>query len=189
MGRVYFWRSKSKTFSVFKKFKATVELQSGYKLKKLRSYRGGEYTSLEFSQFCEDFGLEGQLIVAYSPQQNGVAERRNRDIVEMAKCMMLEKGIPFEFWAEAVNTAVYILNRCPTKALNKKTPFESYSGRKPGVKHLRVFGSLCYAQVPSQMRQKLDATSVKCIFLGMDLVRKVTDYSILKPRRLLSQEM
>ena len=63
----------------------------------------------------------------------------------MAKCMLLEKGIPFEFWAEVVNTAVYIFNRCPTKALNKKTHFEAYSGRKPGVKHLRVFGSLCYA--------------------------------------------
>lgn len=84
----------------------------------------------------------------------------------MAKCMLLEKGISLEFWEEAVNIEVYILTGCPTKALNKKTPFEAYSGRKPGVIHLRVFRSLCYAQVPSQMRQKLDATSVKCIFLG-----------------------
>ncbi|KAM1251313.1 hypothetical protein ACFX2G_034427 [Malus domestica] len=90
----------------------------------------------------------------------------------MAKCMLLKKGIPFEFWAEAINTAVYILNRCPTKALNKKTLFEAYSGRKPGMKHLIVFGSLCYAQVPSQMRQKLDATSVKCILLGYGTCEK-----------------
>ncbi|KAM0981507.1 hypothetical protein ACFX2A_014834 [Malus domestica] len=139
MGWVYFLKNKSEAFGIFKRFKATVELQSGYKVKKLRSDRGGEYTSLEFSQYCEDFGLERQLTVAYSPQQNGVAERRNMTIVEMAKCMMLEKGILFEFWAEAVNTAAYILNRCPTKALHKKTPFEAYSGKKPGVKHLRVF--------------------------------------------------
>ncbi|KAI5324560.1 hypothetical protein L3X38_033633 [Prunus dulcis] len=84
----------------------------------------------------------------------------------MAKCLMLEKKIPFEFWAEAVNTSVYILNRCPTKALSKKTPFEAYSGRKPGVKHLKVFGSLCYAHVPKQQRQKLDLASKRYIFLG-----------------------
>ncbi|BBG99019.1 BURP domain-containing protein, partial [Prunus dulcis] len=118
--------------------RATVELQSGYKVKKLRSDRGGEYTSNEFNKFCDEMGMERQLTVAYSPQQNGVAERKNRTIVEMAKCMMFEKGMPLEFWAETVNTAVYVLNRSPTKALDKKTPFEAYSGRKPGLKHLRV---------------------------------------------------
>ncbi|BBG98715.1 HXXXD-type acyl-transferase family protein, partial [Prunus dulcis] len=102
----------------------------------------------------------------YTPQQNGVAERKNRTIVEMAKCLMLEKKIPFDFWAEAVNTSVYILNRCPTKALSKRTPFEAYGGRKPGIKHLKVFGSLCYAHVPKQQRQKLDLASKRCIFLG-----------------------
>ena len=104
---------------------------------------------------------------------------RNKTIIEMAKCMMLKKGIPFEFWAEAVNTAIYILNRCPTKVLNKKTPFEACSGRKPGVKHLMVFGSLCYAQVPSHMRQKLDATSVKCVCLGYGTCEKV--YRLYNP--------
>ncbi|CAL9018516.1 unnamed protein product [Prunus brigantina] len=108
---VYFLRHKSEALNVFKKFKATVELQSGYKLKKLRSDRGGEYTSLEFD---EKFHLISG--------------------------------------AEAINISVYILNRCPTKALSKKTPFEAYSGRKPGVKHLKVFGSPCYAHVPKQAK-------------------------------------
>ncbi|CAL8999580.1 unnamed protein product [Prunus brigantina] len=97
---------KSEVFNVFKKFKATVELQSGYKLKKLRSDRGEEYTSNEFNRFCDEMGMERQLIVAYSPQQNDVAERKNRTIVEMTKSMMFEKSMPLEFWAEAVNTAV-----------------------------------------------------------------------------------
>ncbi|CAL9004444.1 unnamed protein product, partial [Prunus brigantina] len=109
---------------------------------------------------------QGMLTVSYSPQQNGVAERKNRTIMEMAKCMMIEKKMPLEFWAEAVNTAVYVQNRCPTKALDKKTPFEAYSGRKPGVKHLKVFGSLCYAHVLTQQRQKLELASTRCIFLG-----------------------
>lgn len=78
-------------------FKANAELQSGYKLKILRSDKGGEYTSLKFTKFCETLGLERQLTVAYSPQQNGVAEGKNRTLVEMAKCMLFEKGIPLEF--------------------------------------------------------------------------------------------
>ncbi|KAI5342684.1 hypothetical protein L3X38_010560 [Prunus dulcis] len=112
-------------------------------------------------------GMERQLTVAYSSQQNGVAKRKNITVMEMAKCMMIEKKMPLEFWAEAVNNAVYVQNRCPTKALDKKTPFEAYSGRKPGVKHLRVFGSLCYAHVPNQQSQKLDLASTRCIFLGL----------------------
>ncbi|KAM1401715.1 hypothetical protein ACFX2F_028829 [Malus domestica] len=153
-------------------FKPTMELQSGYKLKQLRSDRGGEYTSMEFNKFVEDVGMERQLTTPYTPQQNGVAERKNRTTVEMAKCLMLEKEIPLEFWAEAVNTSVYILNSCPTKALNKKTPFEAYNGRKPGIKHLKVFGSLCYAHVPSQQRQKLDLASKRCILLGYSSCEK-----------------
>jgi len=82
---------------VFKKFRAFVELQSGYKLKKLRSDRGGEYTSNEFEEFCALQGMERQLTVAYSPQQNGVAERRNRTICEMARSMLMEKEMPVIF--------------------------------------------------------------------------------------------
>ncbi|BBN69138.1 hypothetical protein Prudu_770S000100 [Prunus dulcis] len=163
---VYFMQFKSEVFNIFKKFKAVVELQSGYKLKKLRSDRGGEYTSAEFLQFCEEIGLERQLTVAYSPQQNGVAERKNRTIVEMSKIMMKGKKLPYKFWGEAVNTAVYIQNRCPTKALDNVTPFEVFSGRKPGVKHLRVFGSICFCHVPNQLMSKLEDAAVKCIFVG-----------------------
>ncbi|KAI5352878.1 hypothetical protein L3X38_005770 [Prunus dulcis] len=128
--------------------------------------RGGEYTSVEFDRFCDNAGIERQLTTPYTPQQNGVAERKNRTIVKISKCLLLEKKIPFDFWAKAVNISLYILNRCPTKALSKRTPFEAYSGRKPGVKHLKVFGSLCYAHVPKQQRQKLDFASKRCIFLG-----------------------
>ncbi|CAL2258981.1 unnamed protein product [Prunus armeniaca] len=158
-------------FNVFKRFKATIELQSGYKLRKLRSDRGGEYTSIEFNKFCEEMGME-------------------RTIVEMTKCMMFEKKMPLEFWAEAVNIVVYILNRCPTKALDKKTPFEAYSGRKPGIKHLRVFGSLCYAHVPNQQRQKLDLASTRCVFLGYGSCEKGYKlYNIASGRVFISRDV
>ncbi|KAM1862492.1 hypothetical protein ACFX14_002947 [Malus domestica] len=116
--------------------------------------------------------MERQLIVTYTPHQNGIAERKNRTIVEMEKCMLIEKAVPFEFWAEAVNTAMYIFNKCPTKSFDKKAHFEAYSGRKLRIKHLRVFCSICYAHIPSHLRQKLDETSVKCIFLGYGTCEK-----------------
>ncbi|CAL8075087.1 unnamed protein product [Prunus armeniaca] len=110
--------------------------------------------------------------------------------MEMAKCMMIEKKMPLEFWAEAVNTDVYVQNRCPTKALDKKTPFEAYSGRRPGVKHLRVFGSLCYAHVPTQQRQKLDLASTRCIFLGYGSCEKgYRLYNIASGKMIISRDV
>ncbi|CAB4298917.1 unnamed protein product [Prunus armeniaca] len=172
MSWVYFIRNKSSALECFRKFKAMTELQSGYKIKGLRSDRGGEFLSGEFNKFCEESGIQRQLTMAYSPQQNGVAERKNRTVVEMAKSMLHEKGVPYEFWAEAVNTAVYLLNRCPTKALNKITPFEAYTGRKPGIAHLKIFGSPCHVLIPSALRHKFEENSHKCIFVGYGLCEK-----------------
>lgn len=156
---VYFLRNKSETFHVFKKFKVMVELPSGYNVKRLRTDRGGEFISTDFIQFCENLGIERQLTVAYSPQQNGIADRKNRTIVEMAKCMIHDKELPYTLWCEAVNTSVYLLNKSPTRALENTTPFEKFSERKPGVKHLKVFGSMCYSLIPGKLRHKLEATS------------------------------
>ncbi|KAB1228246.1 Retrovirus-related Pol polyprotein from transposon TNT 1-94 [Morella rubra] len=143
-----------------------------WSIKKLRSDRGSEYTSKEFDKFCEDEGVEHQLTIAYTPQQNGVSERKNRTVMEMAISMLMEKGLPKMFWAEAVYTAVYLLNRCPTKAVQDKTPVEAWSGLKSSAKHLRVFGSICYIHIPAQRRHKLEEKSQKGIFLGYGLVSK-----------------
>ncbi|KAI5339056.1 hypothetical protein L3X38_018328 [Prunus dulcis] len=117
-------------------------------------------------QVCHWSWSERQLTVAYSPQQNGVADRKNRTIAEISKAMINEEKLPYMFWGETVNTAVYIQNRCPTKALNNTTPFEAFSGRMPGIKHLRVFGSICFCHVPRQLRSKLADSAVKSIFVG-----------------------
>ena len=91
--------------------------------------------------------MERQLTIAYSPQQNGVAEGKNRTICEMVRSMMVEKGVPVGFWAEAIGIAVYLQNRCYTKAIANKTPFEAFTRKKPGIKHLRIFGCICYTYV------------------------------------------
>lgn len=92
---VYFLRSKSEVFSMSKKFKSMVEVQYGHFVKKMITDIGGEFTSNEFNAFREVLGMERQLIVAYTPQQNGVVERKNRIVVEMAKCMLHEKELPY----------------------------------------------------------------------------------------------
>nr|GEV56057.1 retrovirus-related Pol polyprotein from transposon TNT 1-94 [Tanacetum cinerariifolium] len=122
---------KSQVYGIFKKFKNFIEKQMGSFIKILRSDQGKEYNSKEFDKFCEDEGMHRQLTTRYTPQQNGVDERKNQTVVEMAKSMMHEKGLPQSFWAEAVYTVVYLLNRSPTKAHNNKTPLGAWNGRKP----------------------------------------------------------
>ncbi|KAI5323581.1 hypothetical protein L3X38_032653 [Prunus dulcis] len=161
------------------------DLQSGFKVNCVRSDKRGEFTSSEFDKLCEEAGIQRQFSMAYTPQQNGVVERKNRTVVEMAKAMLYEKELTYYLWAEAVHTAVYILNRCPTKALRNKTPFEAYSTRKPGVAHLKWFGSVCFVHKLAEGRQKLDAKSTKGVFVGYATCEK--GYIVFDPitRKLL----
>lgn len=106
------------------------------------------------------------MTVPRTPQQNGVVERKNRTIRNMARTMLPSQCMPKEFWAEAVACAVYLSNRSPTRSLEKITPQEAWSGWKPSVKHLKVFGSIGYVHVPEQERTKLDDRSKKMVFIG-----------------------
>ncbi|CAA7014800.1 unnamed protein product [Microthlaspi erraticum] len=164
---VYFLKQKSETFLKFKKFKAMVEKQSGCVIKTLRSDGGGEFTSHEFNRFCEEEGINRQVTLPYSPQQNGAAERKNRSLVEMARSMIVEQDLPLKLWAEAVYTSTYLQNRLPTKAIEDDvTPMEKWCGHKPNVSHLRLFGSICYVHIPDQKRRKLDAKAKRGILIG-----------------------
>lgn len=163
---VYFLKIKLEVADVFQKFKNLVENESDCKIKAIRSDNGTEYYCNQFDKFCDDMGIKHQLTVPYSPQQNGVCEKKNRTVMEMARCLMFEKNVPKEFWAEAVNTAVYLLNRLPTKALDKKTPFEAWYGVKPDVTHLKVFGSICFTHIPNVKRDKLSQKAEIGILVG-----------------------
>ena len=98
--------------------------------------------------FCEEVGIEHQLTTPYTPQQNGVGERKNHTIMEMSRCLMFEKNLPKEYWTETVHTAVFLLNRLPTKLVDEKTPNEAWYGFKPSLKNLKVFECLCLVYVP-----------------------------------------
>jgi len=106
--------------------------------------------------------------VPRSLQQNDVVERKNRNILKIARSMLKTKKMPKDFWVDTVDYAIYLSNRCPTKSLNYMTPQEVWSRRKPSVSHLKAFGSIDYVHVDDQVRTKLDDKSKKMIFLGYD---------------------
>ncbi|KAJ3691459.1 hypothetical protein LUZ61_020623 [Rhynchospora tenuis] len=176
---VYFLKEKFEAFVVFKKFKVLVEKLNGNYIKALRSDRGGEYISKKFEYFCEKHDIRRFLTASYSPQQNGVAERKNRTILDMVRSMLKSKNMLKEFWAEAVQCAVYLQNRCPTASLENMTPQEAWCSVKPVVSHLKVFGSVAYMHIPDQRRTKLDDKSKKLIFIGYDERSKA--YKLIDP--------
>jgi len=149
----------------FKDFKAIIEKQSGYKIRTVRSDQGEEYTSNDFEAFCTQQGIRHQTTPAYTPQLNGVAERKNRTILDMARSLLKTKKLPKQYWAEAVSCVVYLLNRYPTRSLQVVTSEESWSGHKPSVTDLRVFGCVAYTKIPDARRTKHDDKSEKCIFI------------------------
>eukprot|EP00253_Pinus_taeda_P025393 PITA_25393 len=116
--------------------------------------------------FCKAEGIRRELIAPHNPQENGVAERKNRTIVGAAWAMLHDQGIPLHLWAEAWNTTVYVQNRCPHRILGMSTPEETYSGKKPDLSHLRIFGVNVYMHVTKDARKKLEPTAEVGIFVG-----------------------
>jgi hypothetical protein len=108
----------------------------------------------------------------HSPQHNGVAERKNMHIVEIARAMLNEKNLPNYFWAEAVATAIYIMNQTSIIVVHGMTPKEKFIGKKPNVSHFKVFGCIAYVHVPDEKRSKLNPKVEKCIFIGYFLKQK-----------------
>ncbi|GJY45093.1 zinc finger, CCHC-type containing protein [Tanacetum coccineum] len=138
------------------------------KLRMLRTDRGGEFTSNEFTKYCKENGIARQLTAPYSPQQNGVVERRNRTVLSTTRSMMKAMKLPLNFWAEAVRHAIYILNRVPTRALVDETPYEALYNRKPNLENLRIFGCTAYAKITIPHLQKLEDRSIPMIYLGIE---------------------
>ena len=124
----------------------------------LRSDNGGDYTSHAFDEFCRHEGIRRQMTVPYTPQQNGVAERKNCAIVGASRAMLHDQSLPFFLWAEACSTTIFVQNRSSYRALGCKNPEEMFIRKKPKIGHFRIFGCLTYSHVPSVKRTKLEAT-------------------------------
>jgi transposase InsO family protein len=147
-------KTKDGVIEKFKEFTESAENQHESKVKKFRSDGGGEYISKRFKDICKSRGIVVDGSIPYSPQQNGISERMNRTLVEMARSMIYHANIPQKFWAEAISTAAYLRNRCPTSSFKGETPHERWFGVKPDVDHIRVFGCLVYMHIQDEKRRK-----------------------------------
>ncbi|CAL1392261.1 unnamed protein product [Linum trigynum] len=168
----YMWvvliKNKAEAFNAIKKIQVMAEVESGCKLKILRTDRGGEFTSNELESYCENLGMKHQLTAPYSPQQNGIVERRNQTIVGMARSLLKSMNVPATFWGEAVMTTVYLLNRAPTKSVIGKTPYEAWHKHKPDVRHLRTFGCVAHVKTVGKHLSKLEDRSKPMVFIGYE---------------------
>ena len=162
-GYVYLMKHKSETFEKFKEFKNEVQNQLGKSIKAIRSDRGGEYLSQEFDYYLKECGIVSQLTPPGTPQWNGVSERRNRTLLDMVRSMMSQTSLPTSFWGYALETAAFIINRTPSKAI-EKTPYEIWTGRKPNMSFLRIWG--CESHVKKLTSDKLAPKTDKCLFVG-----------------------
>jgi hypothetical protein len=150
----------------------------GRRIKVLRS-DNGEYTSRDFSDFCIEAGIKREYTVSYNPQQNGVAERKNKTIIEATKAMIHDQNLPMILWAEESMTTVYVQNRSPHQILKNMTPEEAFTGVKLEVGHFRIFGCPVYFHVPKETRTKLDPSGIKGTFVGYNESSK--EYRIYIP--------
>lgn len=164
--QVYFLKEKSQVIDKFLEFKNFVENQKGYKIKAIQSDNGKEFCNRRMSDVLKREGIQHRLTVPYTPQQNGIAERKNRTLVEMARCMLIQSGLPKTFWAEAITTANYIRNRCPTKGISDGIPYNRWIGEKPDISNLHTFGEEVYILDKNPSRGKFDPKGIKGIFVG-----------------------
>lgn len=161
----YYIPDKASTLSLFRLFKAQVENQLDRTIKVLRSDQGGEYMSTEFHRLCAEAGIHHEFSIPNHPQQNGVAERKNRTLVEAARSMLTLANLPPSYWEEATATACYLQNRLPSSATPHNTPYTLWFGHAPTLHHLRIFGCPAYP-LDKSPPSKLAPHAMKATFVG-----------------------
>ena len=166
-------KNRSELFSIFQSFFNEIKTQFGVSIRTLRSDNGREYLSSPFKQFMASHGILHQTSCAYTPQQNGVAERKNRHLIETTRTLLIHGQVPSRFWGDAVLTACYLINRMPSSVLDNKIPHSVLFPQDPlHPLPLRVFGSTCFVHDFSPGLDKLSPRSHKCVFLGFPRSQK-----------------
>ncbi len=159
-------RSKDQTLDAYKSFAAWAQTQKGVKIKRLRSDRGGKYTSNAFTKFLEEQGTERRLTTHDTPQHNGVAESLNRRLVERIRALLIQSGLPKSLWAEAARFVAWLRNRTTTKVLGNTTPYERLTGQKPNLAGVPEWGQRVW--VHSDSGTKLDGRASEARWVGYD---------------------
>ncbi|PKU87466.1 Retrovirus-related Pol polyprotein from transposon TNT 1-94 [Dendrobium catenatum] len=169
---LYLMHSKGETFSKFSHFCALVKNIFNTTPKVFRSDGGGEFCSNQFKSFLSSHGILHQTTCPHTPEQNGLAERKHRHILELTRSLLLDANLPKQFWSEAVATAIYLINRLPSPSISNKIPYQIIHGRTPTYDHLRTFGCLCYPWLRPYNTDKLSPRSQPCVFLGYSSQQK-----------------
>ncbi|CAM8990125.1 unnamed protein product [Rhodiola kirilowii] len=176
---VYLLHSKDEALDKFQIYKSEVELQKGTSIKKLRTDRGGEYFNPNYFQ---SVGIIHETTAPYTPQQNGVSERKNRVLKEMVNAMLSYSGLNDEFWGEAMLTACYLLNRVPINISNL-TPYEIWHEKKPSLAHVRVWGCRAVVRLPLPKIKTLGEKGVECIFIGYAQHSLAYRFYVIEPNK------
>ncbi|KAL6324735.1 hypothetical protein AAG906_017075 [Vitis piasezkii] len=163
---LYPLQNKSDVYACFVKFKTLVENQFSCKIKQLQSDGGGEYMSNQFQLFLSSNGIQHRRTCPHTPQQNGVAERKHRHVVEMGLSLLAQSLLPTKFWVDAFLTSIFLINRLPTSTLDNQTPYLKLFGKHPDYTSLRTFGCACFPLLRPYATHKLMFRSKRCIFLG-----------------------
>ena len=143
-----------------------VENETSKKLKCLRSNNGGEYCSHEFEDYFSTNGIQRQKTILRTPQENGLAERMNKTIMEHTRSMRLHAGLLLDMWAEAINTTIYLINRGPSTPLGYGIPEEAWTGKEVSYSFLKTFSCEAFAHIDSENRTKPEDKSKKCVSVG-----------------------
>ncbi|GJY89907.1 zinc finger, CCHC-type containing protein, partial [Tanacetum coccineum] len=177
---VYLLHSKDEVLEKFRIYKSEVELKCDTRIKCLRTDRGGEYYD---PRYFQSTGIVHQVTAPYTPQQNGIAERKNRTLMDMVNSMMSYSGLSSGYWGEALLTACYILNRVPSKRSIKT---ELWNQRTPKLDYLRIWGCRAIVRLPESKKRKLGDKGIECIFLGYAQNSKAYRFIVVEPNDLIS---
>jgi hypothetical protein len=165
---VFFLHEKLQTQETLKGFLRRAQNEFGLRIKKIRSDNGTKFKNSQIEGFLEEEGIKHEFSSPYTPQQNGVVERKNRTILDMARTMLNEYKTSDRFWAEAVNTACYAINRLYLHRILKKTSYELLTGKKPNISYFRVFGSKFFILIKRGRKSKFAPKAVEGFLLGYD---------------------
>lgn len=179
--RVYILKNKNEVLDKFKEFKEIAETHTGKRIKFLQSDNGTEYINKDFDAYLRRCGIQRRLSAPYTPHQNGVAERKNRTLIEKARALLIDANAPLKCWGEAIVTANYLSNRSLNSAIENKTPFELWVGRKPCINHLYVFGCKTFVLIKDSNSHKFAPKAIPGMFIGYSETSKA--FKILLPSK------
>lgn len=182
---VVFFKKKSDTLKEFKTFVNMMSTQGYGQVRALRTDNGTEYVNKAFRNYLSSKGIEHQTSAPFTPEQNGLAERTNRTLVEKARCMLEHAHLPRQYWAEAIAAACYLKNLTPTRVIGNKIPRQEFLDKDVSYCHLRTFGCLAHVHIPKVNRKKFDPVSKPCVFVGYTSTSKQYRFIDIATKRLV----